>query len=190
MHLGEPKHYLFKMPKETADQFTRLPWTALCRYVKHVSPQAWLPELEEISFFQLGEIKEFFVFRGCWDLMDEWETSLSPLFCRPDTQCHFASLHLRKVTEEDLLRLMSAMQGQFADRYKAALDEAYLKRRFRKKPYHLPRDFDLEENFTNDPDYPRLTPYFLSMPQFQVFDILWICKRVDWTTDFLIHVYG
>ena len=191
MYFGEPKFYLFKMQKGIADQFTRLSWPALCHHVKQFLPQAWIPELEEISFFRLGEVKEIFAFRGGrLEGMEEWESSLSPLFSQPGTQCHFKSLYLRRVTEDDLLRLMSAMQGQLADRYKAAIDEAYLKRRFRKAPYHLPNEFDLKENFVTDPDFPRLTPYFFQMSQFQVFDLLWICKRMDWTRDILVHVYG
>ena len=190
MFFGEPGHYLFKMPKAEAEQMTRLPWPALCRHVKRFFPQAWLPELGEIAFFQLGDVEEIFALTGRHDLTEAWEASLPPFFRQPDTQRHFASLHLARVAPEDLRRLMAAFQQNIAVMYKDAIAAAYRQRRWGKETTRRPpEDLDMAGYFVPVPDYPRLTPYFPASP-LQVFDILWICKRTDWKRAVLVHVYG
>ena len=192
MFFGEPKHYLFKAPMETAEQISRLTWPLLCRHVQHFFPQAWLPEVEEIAFFQLGEMEEVFAFHGARDLVDAWEASLSPFFRQPDAQRHFASLRPMEVTPEDLRRLTADMEEAVAALYKEAITTACRKRRWGKavecgKP---PEGLDMGVNFFARPDFPRLTPYNFTLPQFRVFDLLWIYKRIDWKRETLIHVYG
>ncbi len=192
MFFGEPDHYLFKMPLETAEPIAHMPWPALCRHVERFSPQAWLPELEEIAFFQLGKAEEVFAFGGCFDIVESWEASLDPFFSQPDAQCHFASLHLARVTPEDLRRLMAGMQEAIAGIYEDAIVTARRKKRWGKEnELHRPPDeLDVTKNFCSWPDFPRLVPYHPMLLPWQAFDLLWLCKRTDWAHEALVHVYG
>ena len=192
MFFGEPRHYLFKAPMETAEQISRLTWPLLCRHVQHFFPQAWLPEVEEIAFFQLGEMEEVFAVRGACNLVGAWEASLSPFFRQPDAQRHFASLRPMEVTPEDLRRLTADMEEAVAALYKEAIAAAYRKRRWGKEAELRcpPEDLDVAKIFCTVPDFPRLVPYHFVPPQFRAFDLLWLCKRMDWAHEVLVHVYG
>jgi len=191
MNFVEPKHYLFKMPKWEAERMTHLTWPGLCRHVKHRFPDAWLSEVEEISFFQLGDIEEIFSFRVARDSEAPWEASLPPFFRQPDTQRHFDSLRLKLVTSADLRRLMESMQENIADLYKETIAQAYRKRRWGKEPELRcpPEEIDIGARFVTGTDFPRLTPFFAAGPWLAI-DLLWICKRTDWKREMLVHVYG
>lgn len=180
MFFGEPKHYLFKMPKETAERITRLTWPALCRHVKNRFPAAWLPEVEEISFFQLGDVEEIFSFGIARDFEEAWDASLPPFFQKPDVQLHFASIRLKLVTPTELLRLAETMREKIADLYKAAVVQAYRKRRWGKEREirRPPEEIDMGARFVIGTDFPRLTPFLGAWPWLAV-DLLWICKRTD-----------
>ncbi len=190
MFYGESHHYLFKMATAEATPMTRLSWPDLCRHVKLRFPAAWLPELEEISFFQLGNIQETGIFFNDRASTNAWEASLPPFFRDQEVQSRFASLQLKRVTAGDLRRLIALLHKEIAALYKEAIMVSHRKRRWGKEAefHRPPLMIDIGDNFVPVTDFPHLTGYS-AVPSLQVFELLWVCKQTDWSNESLLHVY-
>ncbi len=189
MFYGDPRNCLFTMPEAELRPVEGLSWPALCRYVSQYRPQAWLPELESIAFFQLGAIQEAFCFTAPGKTVEAWLGTVPPLFRQAETQRRFASLRLGRVSRERLGNLI----GIFQDVIAAGYEEAWRRERRRwrsgngKRAFSRLNGLDVTEVFVTHPNYSRLTAFSFGK-YFQVFDLLWLYKSLDWKREALIHV--
>ncbi len=191
MFYGAPHHYLLAMQLAELRPVESLAWPALCRYVRRYRPQAWLPAVESIAFFQLGALREVLRLSGQGKTIEAWLGTTASIFWQPETQRHFASLRLARVSRESLGRLISLFQDVIA----AGYEEAWRRERRRwrggaeERAFAPPGWLDMTEVLAVHPSFSRLTANFPASP-LQVFDLLWLDKTLDWEQEALIHVYA